>query len=114
MSLVEYVLDEKVAIVTMNSGENRFNPQFLEGFLGVLDAIENDTDANALIVRSAHAKIFCNGVDIDWIVPVMQRKDTETIKTFYYALTKLLKRILLYPMPTIAAITGHAFAGGVS
>ena len=29
-----------------------------------------------------------------------------------FALNALLRRILLYPMPTIAAISGHAFAGG--
>lgn len=112
MPRVEYTLDEKVAIVTMNDGENRFNLPFLEDFLTVLDTIENDTDANSLIVTSAHEKIFCNGIDLDWLVPFIQKKDMDTAKAFFYTMMKLFKRILLYPMPTIAAISGHVFAGG--
>ncbi len=112
MPKVEYTLDDKIAIVTMNSGENRFNPPFLKEFLRVLDEIENDTDANALVVRTAHEKIFSNGIDLDWLVPIVQEGDVKTAKEFIYTLMRLLKRILVYPMPTIAAIGGHAFAGG--
>ncbi len=112
MAILEYTLDEKVAVITMNDGENRFNLTFLEGFLKVLDEIENDTDANSLVVTSSHEKIFCNGIDLDWLAPFIQKNDMETTKAFFYTMMKLFKRILLYPMPTIAAISGHSFAGG--
>jgi enoyl-CoA hydratase/carnithine racemase len=112
MARVEYTLDEKVAIVTMNDGENRFNLPFLEDFLTILDIIEDDTDANSLIVTSAHEKIFCNGIDLDWLLPFIKKNDMDTAKAFFYTMMKLFKRILLYPMPTIAAISGHVFAGG--
>ena len=58
MSLVEYTMDENVAIVKFNDGENRFNPTFLDAVLSVLDDIEQNTEANALVVKSAHEKIF--------------------------------------------------------
>jgi len=112
MARVEYTLDEKVAIVTMSDDENRFNLPFLEDFLTTLDAIEMETDANSLIVTSAHEKIFCNGIDLDWLVPFIKKNDMDTAKAFFYTMMKLFKRILLYPMPTIAAISGHVFAGG--
>jgi enoyl-CoA hydratase/carnithine racemase len=112
MARVEHTLDEKVAIVTMNDGENRFNLPFLEDFLTILDIIEDDTDANSLIVTSAHEKIFCNGIDLDWLLPFIKKNDMDTAKAFFYTMMKLFKRILLYPMPTIAAISGHVFAGG--
>jgi enoyl-CoA hydratase/carnithine racemase len=112
MARIEYILDEKVAIVTMNDGENRFNLPFLEDFLTILDTIEYDTDANSLIVTSAHEKIFCNGIDLDWLIPFIKKNDMDTAKAFFYTMMKLFKRILLYPMPTIAAISGHVFAGG--
>lgn len=111
MALIEYELDENVAVVTMNSGENRFNLAFLDEFLSVLDTIENDTDANALVVRSSHEKIFSNGIDLDWLIPLIQKNDADTAKKFIYTQNELFKRLLIYPMPTIAAITGHAFAG---
>jgi len=112
MARVEYTLDDKVAIITMNDGENRFNLAFLDCFLTVLDEIENNTDANSLIVTSAHEKIFCNGIDLDWLAPFIQKNGMETAKAFFYTMMKLFKRILLSPMPTMTAISGHVFAGG--
>ncbi len=78
MAAIEYELDEKVAIVTMNDGENRFNPSFLSSFMETLDEIEKETDANALVVTSSHEKIFCNGIDLDWLVPFIQKGDRDS------------------------------------
>jgi enoyl-CoA hydratase/carnithine racemase len=112
MALVEYTLDENVAIVTFNNGENRFNPSFLDALLSVLDDIEKNTEANALVVKSAHEKIFSNGIDLEWLYPYVQKKDLDTCKAFFYKLNDVFKRVLMYPMPTIAAMNGHSFAGG--
>ena len=112
MPLVEYSLDENVAVVTLNDGENRFNPNFLSAFLGVLDEIENETEALALVVTSAHEKIFSNGIDLEWLIPVIQDNDLDTAKAYFYQLNVLFKRLVTYPLLTIAAISGHAFAGG--
>lgn len=112
MSAIEYGVHENVALITMKSGENRFNPSFLEEFLKVLDRVEKKTDANTLVVTSAHEKIFSNGIDLEWLVPVIQGNDIKTAKAFFYLLNKVFKRLLTYPMLTIAAINGHAFAGG--
>ena len=112
MTLVEYELEKGVAVLTMKNGENRFNMLFLHEFLDILDEIEQKTEANALVVKSCHEKIFSNGLDLDWLMPFTQAGDTGAIKEFCYTMNRLLRRILLYPMPTIAAITGHAFAGG--
>ena len=112
MAMIEYSLDEHVAIVTLNDGENRFNPEFLDCFLTILDEIEDNTDAKSLVVTASHEKIFCNGIDLDWLTPFIRKNDTQTAKAFFYTMMRLFKRILLYPMPTIAAISGHVFAGG--
>jgi enoyl-CoA hydratase/carnithine racemase len=112
MGRVTYELDENVAILTMGDGENIFNSKLLDSFLKVLDSIEERTEANALVVTSSHEKIFSNGIDLDWLLPFIEKGDVATAKTFFYTLNALFKRILLYPMPTIAAMSGHAFAGG--
>ena len=74
MGIIEYAIDEKVAVLTMNDGENRFNPSFLKAFLEVLDEIEQKTDVDALVVTSSHEKIFCNGIDLDWLAPLVCRQ----------------------------------------
>ncbi len=112
MAAIEFELNDKVAVLTMNDGENRFNLSFLKAFLDALDQIEADTDARALVVTASHEKIFCNGIDLDWLAPIIKKGDRETAAHFFLTMNRLFKRILLYPMPTIAAISGHAFAGG--
>lgn len=112
MTPVEYVVDESCAIVTLNSGENVFNPDFLNSFINVLDEIEKDTQASTIVVKSAHEKIFSNGIDLAWLVPVVQKGDIQGAKDFFYLLNKLFKQTLTSPLITIAAITGHSFAGG--
>jgi len=112
MALVEYTLDENVAIIKLNNGENRFNPDFIRAYLDVMDKVENETSASTLVVTSAHDKIFSNGLDLDWLLPVVQNKDVKAAKDFFYSLNLLFKRTVMSPMLTIAAINGHAFAGG--
>jgi enoyl-CoA hydratase/carnithine racemase len=112
MALVDYSMDEHVAMVTMNHDENRFNPTFLQAFLDVLDQVEEEPEARTLIVRSAHEKIFSNGIDLEWLVPVLQERKIAQAKAFFYQLNRLFKKIVTYPLITIAAINGHAFAGG--
>ena len=112
MAKIDYTLDESVAVVALNEGENRFNPDFLNTFLTVLDEIEQQTEARTLAVHSTHAKIFSNGIDLEWLVPVIQKGDIPAAKDFFFLLNKLLLRLVTYPAVTIAAITGHAFAGG--
>ncbi len=112
MADIDYMLDEHVAVVTLNSGENQFNPTFLHSFLSVLDAIENQTGATSLVLTSSHEKIFSNGIDLAWLVPIIQKGDVEGAKSFFYLLNRLFKRIVTYPLLTVAAISGHAFAGG--
>ncbi len=112
MSVTEWTLEKKIAVVTLNDGENRFNPPFIEGFLETLDRIEAETDACTLVVTASHEKIFSNGIDLDWLVPHIQKGDADTAKAFFYGINKLFKRLLIYPMPTVCAISGHAFAGG--
>lgn len=111
MGMIEYELVDHVAVVTMNHGENRFSFDFFDAFNKVLDEIENETEAKTLVVKSSHEKIWSNGIDLDWLLPMVQ-EDPEKVKKFPVELTKLYKRILTYPMITIAAINGHAFAGG--
>ncbi|MBW2062706.1 MAG: enoyl-CoA hydratase/isomerase family protein [Deltaproteobacteria bacterium] len=112
MALVDYIIDDNVAILSMNSGENRFNFPFFKAFMEVLDEIEHDTEANVLVVKSSHEKIWSNGIDLDWLGPAVEKEGPELNIKFMTEMAIFMKRVLTYPMLTIAAITGHAFAGG--
>lgn len=112
MGQVRFAVDAHVATVVLDDGENRFNPDFLSAFLGALDEVEGGTEATTLVVTAAHEKIFSNGIDLDWLVPAIQGGQTARAKDFFYLLNRLFKRIVTYPLVTVAGISGHAFAGG--
>ena len=112
MSKFGYTLDDHVAILSMNSDENRFNFEFFEGINKILDEIENNLKAKVLVVKSSHEKIWSNGIDLDWLIPAVQKEGSKVQQRFLFELYGFMKRMLTFPMITIAAITGHAFAGG--
>lgn len=111
MSLVEWSVDENIALLTMKNGENRFNMGFCNELLKALDDIEKKTAVTALVVKSADEKIWCNGMDLDWLVPAIGRKDPD-VEKFFETQDMVYRRFTFYPMNTVAALTGHAFAGG--
>jgi enoyl-CoA hydratase/carnithine racemase len=112
MSAIEITQEEHVVTLTLNDGENRYNPTFLDAFLKALDSVEADTDATTLVVTASHEKIFSNGIDLEWLVPVIQGGDVAGAKRFFYQLNQLFRRVVTFPLTTVAAISGHAFAGG--
>jgi enoyl-CoA hydratase/carnithine racemase len=111
LSSIEWKVDENIAVLTMNVGENRFNLAFCNEMLAALDDIEKKTNVNALVVTATHEKIWSNGMDLDWLIPAIGRKDPD-VQKFLDLQDKMMKRMLFYPMITVAAITGHAFASG--
>jgi len=112
MSVLRWEKDENVAVITMTNGENRHNPVFVKEMLNVLEEIEKDTSVSAVVITSDDEKNWSQGIDLEWMMGRKQEKDLQAIKDFLYGANNVFKRILLYPMPVIAAINGHAVANG--
>lgn len=107
--LVELQAEKKIRIMRLNNGENRFNREFVDAINHALDEVENDKAARALVVTSYHRKIFSNGLDLNWIVNL----PFEDIEPFLIYFDRMLHRVFTYPKPMVAAMNGHAFAGGL-
>ncbi len=87
--------------------ENRLTREFMADFNEALDTVEKAPGASAL-VTTAPGKIFSNGLDLGSL------SGSPSSRIAYLAeFQKLLRRVLLFPVPTVAAINGHAFAGGM-
>lgn len=112
MSILSWKKEETTAVITMTNGENRHNPDFVKAMLDAFDEIEADETVSSVVVVSSDAKNWSQGIDLQWIMTAFGNKDFQSIKDFMYGLNKIYKRVLLYPMPVIAAINGHAFGGG--
>ena len=112
MSILEWKKDGTVAVLTMTNGENRHNPTFTDSILNAFDEIEKDENISSVVIASNDPKNWSQGIDLPWLMGAFNNKDYQAIKDFMYGLNKVFKRILLSPMPVIAAINGHAFGGG--
>ncbi len=101
-----------VALITMDSGENRHNPEFVKNFLDALDAIEADKSFKAVVICSKDDKFWSLGIDTAYTGKAVAEGRLQELKDFLYSCNALFKRILTYPMPVIAAVGGHAFGNG--
>ncbi|HOK06849.1 MAG TPA: enoyl-CoA hydratase/isomerase family protein [Syntrophales bacterium] len=112
MAVLRWDKQGTVAVITMTNGENRHNPTFTEEILKAFDEIEADETVYAVVITSDDPKNWSQGIDVAWLTDVFNKKDYQAIRDFMYGLNRIFKRILLYPMPVIAAINGHAFGDG--
>jgi enoyl-CoA hydratase/carnithine racemase len=98
----------------MDSGENRQNPAFVEAFLGAMNAIEADPEADAVVIVSSDVKNWTQGLDLGWIITAFgDPARHDEIRGLLRGLDDVSARCLTYPMPVIAAITGHTYGYGV-
>jgi Delta3-Delta2-enoyl-CoA isomerase len=95
-----------VFVLHLGDDENRIGPKFIETVLGHLDAVANAPAPRAL-VTNASGKFFSFGLDVEWM-----RANREQVPEHLANLHELLARFVELPVPTVAAIQGHAFAGG--
>ena len=112
MPIMTWIKDETVAIITMTNGENRQNLVFAQTLNAMLDEIIADKSITALIITSNDEKNFSQGIDVQWIMDHMQKNEHQPVCDFINEMDNVFKKLLLYPVPVIAAINGHAFGNG--
>jgi len=101
---------ESLRILRMdNAGENKFTKEFIAAFNHALDQLEADTNVRGLVLTGAAEKFFSTGLDLTWL---MARPKHEWLP-FFLDMDRLLLRFFAFPKPVVAALNGHAFAGGL-
>ncbi|KAL5404368.1 hypothetical protein PMIN03_009225 [Paraphaeosphaeria minitans] len=96
---------DKVYVVAFGSPpDNRLVTDFCEAIALALDILETNYPHGVVITTSLIEKFYSNGLDLE-----------HAMQPGFFAnvLYKLWRRILIYPMPTIALINGHGFAGAL-
>lgn len=109
--MIDLTRDGEVFVLTMDDNENRWNTNFVREFSRALDEVEASTGAAALVTTSATEKFFSNGLDLDWLRAEGEHPGGDR-DVFGPEFMTLMGRLITLPVPTLAAINGHAFGAG--
>ena len=104
--MIESSRDGDVHIITMNAEPNTVQPDFVSAMHEAIDGIE--AAEGKAIVLTGTGKTFNAGLD----VPVVMGLQGEDSRKFGQNLMRLMQRLLIGPLPSVAALNGHAFAAG--
>ena len=103
--MLNYELDGKVAIVTMDDGKaNALSVAMIDGLLDALARAENEAGA---MVLAGRADKFCAGFDLR-----VMMSGPENAKALLKRGSDLLMKLYGAQLPLVIACTGHALAGG--
>lgn len=108
--LLELSLRDGFYHINMTAGDrgNTLDYAAVAAWNATLDQLPDDVNT-ALVITSEHAKFFSAGIDLKFI----EREGLDKVRQeFIPELDALLKRLATLPMPTLAAINGHAYGGG--
>lgn len=108
-----------VALVVIDRPEraNALDPRTLSELAGCWREIADDAELRAAVVTGAGERVFCSGMDMRETIPVAQalargeRIDPEAFEGLRNVSTALLAGFDL-GKPLVAALNGHARAGG--
>ena len=103
--IVDYRLEGSTAVVTMDDGKaNALSDPMMTGLDQALTRAESEATAVVLLGR---ADRFCAGFDLK-----VMMSGPDAARALVRTGARLLMRLYGFPLPLVAACTGHALAGG--
>jgi enoyl-CoA hydratase len=107
MSKMQYVLEDKIARITLDDGKlNVMNWDFFNELNSSLD--QAIADNAVVVIFTSRPGVFSAGLDLK----LMMTQTLPEMMKFQRAFADTMLRVYLFPIPTIAAYSGHSIAGG--
>lgn len=99
----------QVAIVILNRGvTNPIDLHLVDLLVRTLADIRDDADVRGVVLAGANDKFFSIGFNIPELFDLSQ----ADFERYYQAFNRACINLYTFPKPTVAALTGHAVAGG--
>lgn len=102
--MVELARHDEVHVLRLGADENRFSLEWLKAVDVALDEVLRDP---APLVTIAEGKFYSNGLDLEWLMA-----NGDRMGEYVAQVQALLARFLTLGVPTVAAVSGHAFGAG--
>lgn len=96
---------DKVAVLELGTDENRFTLDWLDAVDAALDTLV--AGEPTALVTTGTGKFYSNGLDLDWLMA-----NGDRMEWYVARVQSVLARVLTLPVPTVAAVNGHAFGAG--
>ena len=103
---------DRVVTVTLNRPERRnaLNPQMIDELIGVIDALAGRS--SGVMILTGRGSAFCAGLDLEHLKSLTGKTQMEHHEDSR-RIARLFRSLYDLPLPTIAAVNGHAIAGGM-
>ena len=100
-----------MATITLNRPEKRnaISIRMISELHAALDSVEKTR--TRVVVLTGAGKAFCAGIDLDYLQAISSQSASENQEDAR-RIAKLFRKIWSYSKPMIAAVNGHALAGG--
>jgi enoyl-CoA hydratase len=104
---IPLTIDDGIAVVRLELGRgNAIDPSFITAFHAALDDVAR-SDARAAVI-TGKGRVFSSGLDLVTLTGF----DRPQMAAFVDAFEGMYRRLLAFPLPVVAAVNGHALAGG--
>lgn len=112
MEVVQYVVSDKVASITLNRPEKRnaLSPELITGLTEAFQRAETDDDVKVVILK-ANGDAFCAGADLAYLQKLQNFSFEENLADSMQ-LKELFLKIYSFKKIVIAQVHGAALAGG--
>ena len=87
---------------------NALNAAFVDELNGLVAQVRDDDTVGALVVASANPRLFSAGLDLGEVFAY----DDDRMRGFFERFVQLLDDLRTVPKGVVAAVSGHAYAGG--
>lgn len=98
--------DGEVAVLHLGDGDNAFTPETANELRGLIAEVAAHDGPGAL-VTVASGKTWSTGLDLRWL-----GEHGDGLDDLLVAVHHLYADVLTLPVPTVAAVQGHAFGAG--
>lgn len=104
-------------ILTLTSDDDeqhRLKPTLLSSLLDALSEVKSQATDGSALVTASHGKFFCNGLDLRWARAASSQSEARArFRRMFDSLRPVVAALFSLPIPTVAAVSGHAAAAGL-